>query len=178
MVNNFYQDLLNMSFLESVTVPRRWLGVITMKLETCCSKCQNTMSLAIKVTYHNDYTTGGFVHHWHMVFCSNVLKYPHHPHNMQSFLSSWLLQKLTQLWFNETQNRDRLLVIIDSPNRVQSSQGKVRDTQTDTGTDLVDPKLHCDQSGRHLALSFPSFVAVFKNLCTKMISLSMLYHII
>ena len=133
------------------------------------------MYLAIKVTYHKDYITWCFLHQWHMVFCSNVLKYPH---NIQSFLPSWLLQKLTQLWSNETQNRDTVLVIIDSPNWVQGSQGKVRDTQNDTRKDLVDPKLLCDQSGRHFGLSFPSSVAVFENLCTKMISLSMFYHII
>ena len=69
-------------------------------------------------------------------------------------------------------------MIIDSPNWVQDSQGKVRDTQTETGKDFVDPKLLCDQSGRHFGLSFPSSVAVFENLCTKMISLSMFYHII
>ena len=69
-------------------------------------------------------------------------------------------------------------MIIDTPNRGQGSQGKVRATQTDTGNDLVDQKLHCDQSGHHLGLSFASSLAVFKNVCTKMISLSMFYHII
>ena len=69
-------------------------------------------------------------------------------------------------------------MISDTPNRVQSSQGKVRATQTDTGNDLVDQKLHCDQSGRHLDFAIPSSVAVFKNLGSKMIDLSTLYHII
>ena len=35
-------------------------------------------------------------------------------------------------------------MIIDTPNIGQGSKGKVRATQTDTGNDLVDQKLHCD----------------------------------
>ena len=38
----------------------------------------------MKVSYHNDFTIGGFVHHWHKVYSTNVLKYPHHYHNNES----------------------------------------------------------------------------------------------